>query len=107
MGQSADIAATRGRWLTMIEAKVRDWRRALHQCLAHEQVADFICLAIGVESASDELVDGARQRGYGLILCPPSSESCTWIVRPSRNRGVWRPQRIHLMSLARKISYVD
>ena len=27
MGQSMDIAATKGRWLTAVEAKMRDWHQ--------------------------------------------------------------------------------
>ncbi len=106
MGQSADIAATRGRWLTLVEAKVRDWRRALSQCVAHEQVADFICIAIAVETASRDLADEVAQRGYGLILCPLSNGHCEWVVRPVQNPNIWPPQRKRLVSLMRKIGYV-
>ena len=105
MGQSADIVATKGSWVTFIEAKVRDWRRALQQCVAHKQVADFICIAVAMESVSDALVVEIETRGYGLILCYPNNGRCEWIKPPRRNENVWRPQRQRLVSLMRKIEY--
>ena len=39
--QSVDLVLTRGRWVTLIEVKVRDWKTAIYQCRAHEHVADF------------------------------------------------------------------
>ncbi|MBE3037700.1 MAG: hypothetical protein IMZ62_02645 [Chloroflexi bacterium] len=105
MGQSVDIVATRGSWLTCVEAKVGKWRRALAQCLAHEQVADFICIAIAAESAGDELLREVSKSGYGLIVYRPSNRSCDWARPPDRNAKVWRPQRRRLMSLMRKIAY--
>jgi len=32
MGQSADIVAIKGRWVTLIEVKDRNWYRAIQQC---------------------------------------------------------------------------
>jgi hypothetical protein len=105
MGQSADIVATRGNWVTFVEAKVRDWRCALRQCVAHEQVADFICVAVATVSASKALVAEIETCGYGLILCCPSKGHCEWVMPPRRNGKIWRPQRQRLVSLMRKIEY--
>jgi hypothetical protein len=105
MGQSVDIVATRARWLTCVEAKVKNWRRAIAQCLAHEQVADFICIAIGIESVSDDLLSKVGTSGYGLILYRPSDGRCTWVRTPERNRRVWQPQRRRLVSIMREIDY--
>ena len=105
MGQSVDIVATRGSWLTCVEAKVRDWSRAISQCLAHEQVADFICIAIGIESVSEGLLRRVASYGYGLIVYRLSDGTCTWVRAPDRNRRVWQPQRRRLASNMRKIDY--
>ena len=106
MGQSADIVATRGRWVTFIEVKVHDWRRGLAQCRAHQQVADFICLVVGTKSISTSLMDEVKTVGYGLIQCSDGCE-CRWIIDPARNLFFWRPQRQKLSGIQRTISYVD
>ena len=93
MCQSADVVATRGRWVLVVEAKVGKWRRAMDQCLAHEQVADHIAVAIALESLPDTLLDSARERGYGIIHYRPSTARCKWVVRPVVNPHIWRPQR--------------
>ena len=105
MGQSADVVATRNRWVTVIEAKRRDWRRAILQCRAHEQVADFVCIAIGTVTVSDALREEAEQAGYGLIHCPPEPMSCMWILTPRRNANVWAPQRERLGEVLKEIEY--
>jgi len=107
MGQSADIVATRGRWVTFIEAKVAHWRRALAQCQAHEQVADFICVALASVSLADEFLRTARERGYGVIHCDLPGEKCEWVVRPQKNRNVWGPQRKHWSRFLRTIDYAE
>lgn len=105
MGQSADIIATRSRWVTAIEAKLTDWRRALEQCRAHELVADFVCIAIGTVSVPDELIRAVHECGYGLLHCPPSSSACVWVVRPGRNKSVWGPERTRLVRVMKGIGY--
>ena len=107
MGQSADLVAVRGRWVTFVEAKVSDWGRALRQCVAHELVADFICIAIGTKYLSEALRCAAEERGYGLIHCPSSSRECDFVLRPRRNGNVWAPQRRLLAKYLRNLSDVD
>ncbi len=106
MGQSADVVATRGRWVTFIEAKKHDWRRALEQCKAHEQVADFICIALGTKSISDAAREEALAAGYGLIHFE-TSDRCTWVVHPQRNTDLWRPQRDRLSRVLKGIGHVN
>lgn len=106
MGQSADVVATRGRWVTFIEVKVRDWRRALEQCRAHRQVADFICIAVGTKSISRTMSEAITLAGYGLIHCSEDGD-CHWIIHPARNVGLWRPQRQKLSDTLRKISHAN
>lgn len=106
MGQSADVVATRGRWVTFIEAKKHDWRRALDQCRAHEQVADYICIALGTKAISDTFREEASEAGYGVIHCE-SADTCEWVVQPQRNANLWRPQRERLSQMLRGISHVD
>lgn len=107
MGQSADIVATRGRWVTFIEAKIGHWRRALKQCKAHEQIADYICVAIGAFSLSEDFVISAKKRGYGIIHCNPNSGECKWAQLPRRNPNIWLPQRQHWSKGLRIVDYVD
>ncbi len=95
MGQSVDMVATRGRWVTVIEAKMRDWRRALKQCQGHEQVADFVCVAIASTRVADELLRTACARGYGVIHYDRKKGEFGWALRPRLNRLVWVPQRRH------------
>lgn len=106
MGQSADVVATLGRWVTFIEAKKHDWRRALKQCRAHEQVADFICIALGTRGISDACRDQARTAGYGVIHCE-NGERCEWVLPPQRNTGLWQPQRQRLSEVLRGIDHAD
>jgi len=101
MGQTADIVAVRNRWITFVEAKTKDWRSALKQCEAHEQVADFICVAIGTRSISDALIASIVETRYGLIHYNRRSVSCEWIVQPKVNRKVWKPQRDRLVKAMR------
>ena len=105
MGQSIDVVATKNRWITAVEAKLTNWRRALAQCVAHEQVADFICIAVGTGGVSDALFAEANNRGYGIIHCAPTGNCCHWVLRPRRNRQVWRPQRNQLAAALRVIRY--
>jgi hypothetical protein len=107
MGQSADLVATRGRWVTFVEAKVKDWRRAIEQCRAHEAVADYICLALSLKAPSAELLAQVSASGYGLLLRSPQSRGFEWIMRPKRNPKIWRPQRQRTMLAMRGIPYAD
>lgn len=106
MGQSADVVATRGRWVTVIEAKTKDWRKAIEQCRAHEHVADFICLALCCAAPSDRLLGAVRVSGYGLITVSPDGLQVQWLWAPTLNRGIWPPQRRTLSENLREISHV-
>ena len=105
LGQSADIVATRNRWVTFIEAKMKDWPRAIEQCKAHENVADYICLAVPMKQVSPKLSEELERSGYGLILCDVHGGTCEWAVRPKRNKSLWMPQRRKLSSTMREIAY--
>jgi hypothetical protein len=105
LGQSADLVGTKNRWVTFVEAKMRDWRRALQQCRGHEQVADYICIAVATVRRPDALVEIAKRRGYGIIHCQPKSGRCAWILPPARNQVVWRPQRLELGKALRVVDY--
>jgi len=105
MGQSADLVATRGRWVTFVEAKLKDWKRAIQQCRPHEQVADFICVAVASVNVSDSLVREAQDRGYGIIHRNRNTGAFSWVTRPALNGNVWRPQRRRLRRAMREIGY--
>lgn len=107
MGQSADIVALKGRWLTIIEAKIHDWKRGVNQCKAHENVADYICVAISTASISQTLVYHANINGYGIIHCNPKDGECKWFIRPKQNRKVWLPQRRFLLKNMRSMKNGD
>lgn len=104
MGQCADVVGTRNRWVTFIEAKVRDWQRAVEQCRAHESVADYVCLALALKSIPSGLRESAERGGYGLILCDVDAGCCEWAIQPRRNSEVWLPQR---RRLARAMKGID
>lgn len=104
LGQSADLVATKGRWVTFIEVKVKDWRRALEQCRAHSLVADFVCIALGTKVVSDSAKEKAAEFGIGLIHVA-NCGSCEWVLRPSVNSSVWKPQRKQLSKTLRVLSY--
>ena len=105
MGQSADLVATKGRWVTFIEAKTKDWRRALDQCRAHEQVADYVCLALAGLTASEELMRHASKVGYGVLFVSTADSVCRWIAMPQHNKFVWGPQRNKLSVALRRINH--
>lgn len=105
MGQSVDIVATRGRWVTFIEAKMKDWRRALEQCRAHENIADFICVAVSLKKAPQDLISRVQERGYGLFLCNTNLHKCDLIVWPRRNKRVWVPQRRKVSAAMKDVPY--
>ena len=107
LGQSADIVATKGRWITVIEAKMSDWGRGLSQCVAHSHVADFVCIAIATESISKSLNDRAVEHGIGIIHCPASTNMCHWARRPQRNDRVWRPERARFSRNLQKVEHVE
>jgi hypothetical protein len=94
-GQSADLVAAKKNNILIIEAKVNNWKRALEQCKAHENIADFICIALGAKELSNNLIDEARKRGYGIIHCSGEVGTCKWMVEPQKNNNMWLAQRNH------------
>jgi len=107
MGQSVDVVAVKGRWITFFEAKRANWRRALQQCQAHEIVADFVCIAVGSVGINDELKAETARRGYGLVHFSPASQQLQWICKPLRNANIWSPQRRLWLDNSRKVDYAD
>jgi hypothetical protein len=107
MGQSADIVATRGKWVTLVEVKTRNWSRAMEQCQGHQQIADFICIAIASVSVPNRLAELAKEAGYGLLHYRPDEEDFDWVVKPRRNTQVWLPQRKYWAKGRRRILYAD
>lgn len=105
MGQSIDLLATKGRWVTCIEAKLTDWKRALVQCKAHELVADFVCVAIASASVSEGLLVDASNKGYGVIHFDKKKCSCSWVLQPKQNVNIWPPQREHFSNRMRIIAH--
>ena len=105
LGQSADIIATRGRWITAVEVKVGNRQRALQQCRAHEVIADFVVVAIGATSISSTFRALATASGYGIIRVDPGGAACDWALAPRRSRRVWKPERLRFSSRLRAVRY--
>ncbi len=82
MGQSVDIVGTKGSWVTFVEAKVRNWRCALRQCVAHEQVADFICIAVAMQSVSASLIAEIENEVVGTVALRGRWEAAPEIPSP-------------------------
>ena len=106
LGQSADIVGTKNRWVTFFEAKMKDWRRAIQQCRAHENVADYVCIALAMKSVPARLAEELRSSGYGLIIVNTDDLSCHWHTIPRRNHRIWQPQRRRLAATLKGIDYV-
>jgi hypothetical protein len=106
LGQSADIVATRGRWVTVVEAKLRDWRRVLAQCKAHVHVADYICIAIGTHRPRHSSIQVAKEMGYGVIGIDSDFKVCRWLMQPRINRDLWLPERRRWARNLREIQHV-
>lgn len=105
LGQSIDLVATRNRYVTAIEAKRFDWRRAIRQCRTHELVADYVCIALFADSISDSLRRDTAEAGYGLLWFEPSIERFQWVIQPRRNEKLWLPRRRTFAKNMRDIEY--
>lgn len=105
LGQSADLVATRGRWVSFIEVKVRDWRSAINQCKAHKLVGDFICIALGTKNISEAVKQATADEGIGLIHVLADG-TCSWIAKPVLNARIWQPQRKQFSKNLQAIEYV-
>lgn len=104
LGQSVDLVATKGRWVTFIEVKVKDWRKAIDQCRAHVLVADYICIALGTKKISEAAVAVSAKHNIGLIHINHDGE-CEWFLKPKKNQAVWLPQRRQLAQELKAIEY--
>ena len=105
MGQSTDLVGIKGQRITFFEAKMSNWKRAIEQCNAHQLVADYICIALGRNNASEELISIVSKLGYGLILCNPETKECSWLETPKLNHQIWEPQRKQMLKNLRIINH--
>lgn len=92
MGQSVDMVIQSGDDFTLIEAKLKDWKRAIKQCLAHKLVADYIYIAVATINVSEEFKREASSLGYGILQYDSSNKSINQILKAKRN-SYWKPQR--------------
>lgn len=106
MGQSADLVAQKDQKITVVEAKLKGWRRALAQCLAHEMVADYVCVALCSAGIPVQLQEEATNRGYGLLHYSLKTKMLQWVVQPRENPNIWLPQRNRFISFMRSIGNV-
>lgn len=105
MGQSIDLVATKGRWVTTVEAKLRNLPRALAQCEAHEAIADYLCVALAKAPRPGKNLDLLKAKGYGLIAFDQETERFGWLVRPAWNKRIWSPQRKYWARKLKKITH--
>lgn len=105
LGQSIDIVCSRGRWVTAIEGKMKDWRRALDQCKSHQIIADYIVIAWGGDTISKTFFETSKFLGYGIIHCSFENQEGEWALKPKLNENVWKPQRTVWMKSAGKVPY--
>lgn len=106
LGQSIDVVATNNRWVTAIEVKLCNWRRALEQCQAHTLVADFIVVAISQKKVPDELLSLLSDQGWGLLHYSEERRVWDWIAKPKLNSKIWKPQRKQFSQLLRTVKHV-
>ncbi len=107
MGQSIDIVAYKGKWLTAIEVKMHDWRRAINQCETHELIVDFIYIAIATKSISEKLKDFASERGYGILHYNNNNhkKNIDLVLKARINKNFYKPQRDIFTKKMRAICY--
>jgi hypothetical protein len=98
MGQSVDIVAKKGKYLSFIEAKIVSWKRGLQQCDPHQIVADYVYIAIATKKISNALYSEAKNLGYGIIHYDIQTDSVDSILKPKLNKSIWIPQRKYLTS---------
>ena len=106
LGQSIDLVATRGRWLTAVEAKLRNWKRVLAQAKTHLIVADYVYVAVSYKRMPPGLVSAAREMGIGVFNIDLQKRVCLEIIAPERTRILWRPERRRLARRMRRIAHV-
>ncbi|MBX3728537.1 MAG: hypothetical protein KF858_05065 [Candidatus Sumerlaeia bacterium] len=109
MGQSIDLVGLRGnnRWLTAIEVKRTNWKRALEQCQAHALVCDYIAIALALKGVPKQLSHELNHNGWGLLLFNHDARTWDWTIRPVVNRRVWKPQRTRFLMNLREISHAS
>ena len=103
MGRHIDLVAVKQGLITAIEAKISNKKRVLEQCVHHDIVADFICIAWGAKNVASSLFHEADKRGYGIIHCPPHSR-CSWVLQPVKNEKLWESQKRVLINSWRTIA---
>jgi hypothetical protein len=82
--------------LTAIEAKSRDWQRALQQAMLNLTATDYSYIAIWSESAHRVCLGLLDEFGIGLIVVGTSWGSVDRVVEARRSRFTNRFVRAHL-----------
>jgi len=93
MNQYVDIVAIKDGLMTCIEAKLRDWKRAVKQCEPHVFVSDYIYIVIGTKIVSTGLIESAKEKGYGVIHCSMWDGKIKMVLESIKHTKYWLPQR--------------
>lgn len=105
MGQSVDVVVDSEGFLTFIEVKIKNWTKAIEQCIAHEIVADYIYIAIATKSIPENFVNEAKTKGYGILHYNWDYQCWEHSLKSKKNSNIWMPQRQILNSKLKLMSY--
>ena len=92
MGQSVDMVVKMEDKLLLIEAKLKNWDRAIFQCQAHQMVADYIYVAVATLEIPDKLYLRATELGYGILHFDRNTKLVHERLKARKN-SYWKPQR--------------
>lgn len=99
MGTSVDLVAEKDGKVIAVEAKVRDWKRAMEQCKHHFLVADYVAIAMGPIRITEYFAKEAIDRLLTVYTYRRGSNyygtNWHWIRHNNliQSTQIWQPQR--------------
>ena len=99
LGRAIDLVLYRGRSLTSIEFKLKDWKRALKQARDHRLVADYAYVCMPSKSLTSEIEKGFKDAGVGLFFYV-SKGKCPFkeVIPAPKSSEVWNAARKRLIA---------
>lgn len=80
----ADLVLYNGRDVTIVEAKLSDWKRAVAQATLNLYCADRSYIALWVSAVTDEVVAEARRHQLGVLSVSADTVSVAMKAPPSQ-----------------------